>query len=228
MNTVYWKDLGLKSYGETWELQEQHLQKVMDLKILSRTEPALSVPHYFLFVEHPPVFTLGKSGSESHLLASDEELRLAGVDFFKTNRGGDITFHGPGQVVGYPIFDLDQIYTDIHRYLRDMEQAIIDSLAEFGIRGGRKEGLTGVWVGEEKICAMGVRASRWITMHGFALNVNNGLHYFDMIVPCGIRDKGVTSMKKILGREVDIQQVKDLIRFHFERIFSLTFQAYES
>jgi lipoyl(octanoyl) transferase len=131
-------------------------------------------------------------------------------------------------VVGYPIFDLDQIYTDIHRYLRDMEQAIIDSLAEFGIRGGRKEGLTGVWVGEEKICAMGVRASRWITMHGFALNVNNGLHYFDMIVPCGIRDKGVTSMKKILGREVDIQQVKDLIRFHFERIFSLTFQAYES
>lgn len=225
---VFWKDLAQMPYGEAWDFQELHLQKVVAQKIALRTNPDVVVPHYFFLVEHPPVFTLGKSGSESHLLAPANELEKSGIAYFKTNRGGDITFHGPGQVVGYPIFDLDQIYTDIHRYLRETEQVVIDTIADFGVAGGsRKEGLTGVWVGEEKVCALGVRASRWVTMHGFALNVNTDLQYFDMIVPCGIQDKGVTSMKKILGRDVDMQEVKDVLRFHFERIFPITFIPYE-
>jgi len=157
-----------------------------------------------------------------HLLISEENLQKAGIQYYKSNRGGDITFHGPGQIVGYPILDLDQIYTDIHRYLRELEQVVIETLAFFGINNaGRKEGLTGVWIGEEKICAIGVRASRWVTMHGFALNVNTDLGYFDMIVPCGITDKAVTSMKKILGMEVEMESVKEQIRINFEKIFKV-------
>ncbi|HRH34170.1 MAG TPA: lipoyl(octanoyl) transferase LipB, partial [Catalimonadaceae bacterium] len=184
---------------------------------------------FFFFVEHSPVFTLGKSGFPENLLVSESELEERKVEFFKSNRGGDITFHGPGQLVGYPILDLDQFYTDIHRYLREIEEVIIKTIAEFGIQnGGRKEGLTGVWVGEEKICAIGVRASRWVTMHGFALNVNTNLQYFDWIVPCGIQDKGVTSMEKILGKSIDMEEVKTVLKVNFEKIFKAKLIPYES
>jgi lipoyl(octanoyl) transferase len=229
MIQVYCKDLEKMAYSEAWDLQENYLQKVVNQKIASRNQPDIIPPHFFFFVEHPPVFTLGKSGSPDHLLVSTQKLEEEGVSFYKTNRGGDITFHGPGQIVGYPIFDLDQIYTDIHRYLREIEQVVIETIADFGIKNGdRKDGLTGVWVGEEKICAIGVRASRWVTMHGFALNVNTDLRYFNMIVPCGIEDKGVTSMEKILGRKINIEEVKASLLRNFEKIFPITFIPYES
>ena len=222
---VKWKDLGLQNYKSVWNLQEEHLQNIVNQKIEARTNPETIPEHFLLFTEHPPVFTIGKSGFLGNLLISEENLRAKGIEFFKSNRGGDITFHGPGQIVGYPILDLDQIYTDIHRYLREIEQTVIDSLAYFGIKNAcRKEGLTGVWIGEEKICAIGVRASRWVTMHGFALNVNTDLHYFDMIVPCGITDKYVTSMKKILGMEIEMEAVKEQIRINFGRIFKVKLQ----
>jgi lipoyl(octanoyl) transferase len=221
-------DLGPISYQKAWDIQEQHLQKVIQEKIEARTTPGILPASYFFLVEHPPVFTLGKSGKEEHLLLSEQSLKERAIEFFRTNRGGDITFHGLGQLVGYPIFDLDQVYTDIHRYLRDMEEVVILTLADFGIpNGGRKEGLTGVWVGEEKICAMGVRASRWVTMHGFALNVNTDLRFFDLIVPCGIQDKGVTSMEKILGHAPDFESVKKSVIRNFERVFPIQFQHYE-
>ncbi len=221
-------DLGSIAYQKAWDIQEVHLQKVVQEKIEARTNLNVLPSSYFFLVEHPPVFTLGKSGKEDHLLLSQESLVERGIGYFKTNRGGDITFHGPGQVVGYPILDLDQVYTDIHRYLRELEEVIILTLADFGIpNGARKEGLTGVWVGEEKICAMGVRASRWITMHGFALNVNTDLRFFDLIVPCGIQDKGVTSMEKILGSSPDIEAVKRSVIRNFERVFPVRFLSYE-
>jgi lipoyl(octanoyl) transferase len=222
---VKWKDLGFQDYKTVWDLQELRLQNIVSQKIEARTKPNIIPEHFFFFTEHPPVFTIGKSGIPEHLLISEENLDKSGIQYFKSNRGGDITFHGPGQIVGYPILDLDQIYTDIHRYLREIEQTIIETLAFFGIEtAGRKEGFTGVWVGEEKICAIGVRASRWVTMHGFALNVNTDLSYFDMIVPCGISDKAVTSMKKILGREIEMEAVKERIRVNFERIFKVKLQ----
>lgn len=225
---VKWLDLGSKAYQETWDFQENHLQKVINQKIEKRENPDVVPDHFLFFVEHPPVYTLGKSGTEENLLVSNEYLQKAGVEFFKSNRGGDITFHGPGQIVGYPILDLDQMYTDIHRYLREIEEMVIDTLAEFGIpNGGRKQGLTGVWIGEEKICAIGVRTSRWVTMHGFALNVNTDLQYFNWIVPCGISDKAVTSMQKILGHEVEIDAVKRALRANFERIFKVKLVPYE-
>lgn len=216
-------------YQEAWDLQEQHLQRVVNQKIAARTQAGIVPAHYLFLVEHPPVFTLGKSGLPEHLLVGQEELEKENVSYFKTNRGGDITFHGPGQIVAYPIFDLDQMYTDIHRYLREIEEVVIKTLADFGIKnGGRKEGLTGVWVGEEKICAIGVRASRWVTMHGFALNVNTELAYFQQIVPCGITDKGVTSIEKILGHPLPLPDVKAVLLQQFENIFPITFRPYES
>ena len=229
MLEVQWKDLGVQSYQQAWDFQEAHLQKVVAQKIAKRTDEQIQPEHFLFFVEHPPVFTLGKSGSAAHLLASAEKLESEGVSFYKSNRGGDITFHGPGQLVGYPILDLDQFYTDIHRYLREIEEVVIQTLADFGIlNAGRKEGLTGVWIGEEKICALGVRASRWVTMHGFALNVNTDLSYFDWIVPCGISDKAVTSMQKILGHSVDFERVQSALRTNFERIFKARLIPYES
>jgi lipoyl(octanoyl) transferase len=237
---VIFTDLGIIDYKSAWDYQENLLRKNISVKSAAREntpelQPVqLPTEHYLLFCEHPPVYTLGKSGNIDNVLLNENQLEENGIEFFRTNRGGDITFHGLQQIVGYPIMDLEKFSTDIGLYLRNLEETVIQTIAEYGIKGERSKGETGVWIEpgvpgkERKICAIGVRCSRWITMHGFALNVNNGLHYFDMIVPCGIRDKGVTSMKKILGREVDIQQVKDLIRFHFERIFSLTFQAYES
>jgi lipoyl(octanoyl) transferase len=229
MPEVQFSDLGKQNYKEVWDFQESLLQSVVNQKIAKRTNADLVPDNYFFFVEHSPVFTLGKSGFPENLLVSESELEERKVEFFKSNRGGDITFHGPGQLVGYPILDLDQFYTDIHRYLREIEEVIIKTIAEFGIQnGGRKEGLTGVWVGEEKICAIGVRASRWVTMHGFALNVNTNLQYFDWIVPCGIQDKGVTSMEKILGKSIDMEEVKTVLRVNFEKIFKAKLIPYES
>lgn len=181
--------------------------------------------HYLLFCEHPPVYTLGKSGKEEHVLVSKEELERRNIAYYETNRGGDITFHGPGQIVGYPIIDLEKYYRDIGRYLRSLEEVIILTLAEYGIKGERSKGETGVWIDPEnkmkarKICAMGVRCSRWITMHGFALNVNTNLEYFTMIVPCGIVGKQVTSLEKELGKQVDIEEVKRKLISKFEHVF---------
>ena len=228
MVPVKFADLGRRPYQEIWDFQEAFLQKVISQKIASRTDPAIHPDLFLFFVEHDPVFTLGKSGKEDHLLIDQMELRLQGVDYHKINRGGDITFHGPGQIVGYPIWDLDQIYTDIHRYLREIEEVVILTLRDFGILdAGRKNGFTGVWVGEEKICAIGVRTSKWVTMHGFALNVNTDLNYFNLIVPCGIQDKSVTSMEKILGHILNPDDVKASLKQNFEKVFPIMLQAYE-
>jgi lipoyl(octanoyl) transferase len=184
-----------------------------------------STVNYLLLVEHPPVYTLGKSGHIENMLINDEEMKLNGIEFFKINRGGDITFHGPGQIVGYPILDLEKFYTDIGRYLRELEEVIILTLAEYGIKGERSKGETGVWIEpgiagkERKICAMGVRCSRWITMHGFAFNINTDLSYFNNIIPCGIQDKQVTSLEKELGRKINMEEVKEIMKKNFEKVF---------
>ena len=228
--TIQLQDLGNKDYKATWEYQEELFKAIVDLKIRNRREE-LNLPthNYFLFVEHPHVYTLGKSGDSSNLLLSEKQLEAKGATFYKINRGGDITYHGPGQIVGYPILDLENFFTDIHKYLRFLEEAIILTLAEYGIISGRSEGETGVWLGvgtpfARKICAMGVRASRWVTMHGFALNVNADLGYFDNIIPCGIRGKAVTSLNVELGVEkVDESIVKEKILRHFEQLFEAQF-----
>ena len=187
----------------------------------------LTTEHYLLFVEHPPVYTLGKSGDINNVLLSEENLKARGIDFFRTNRGGDITFHGPQQIVGYPILDLEKFYTDIGRYLRNMEEMIILTLKEYGIEAGRSAGETGVWIDpdingrERKICAIGVRSSRWITMHGFAFNVNTDLDYFNFIIPCGIQNKQVTSLQKELGRFADMDEVKEKVKRNFEKVFDV-------
>lgn len=219
-------DLGNKDYKATWEYQEELFKGIVDLKIQNRKdETSLPTPNYFLFVEHPHVYTLGKSGDFSNLLLSEKQLEAKGATFYKINRGGDITYHGPGQIVGYPILDLENFFTDIHKYLRLLEEAIILTLAEYGLNSTRSEGETGVWLGvgtpfARKICAMGVRASRWVTMHGFALNVNADLGYFDNIIPCGIRGKAVTSLNVELGVErVDEEEVKAKILHHFAHLF---------
>lgn len=220
------QDLGLRDYKATWDYQEELFKNVVDLKIKNRREETQVVtPNYFLFVEHPHVYTLGKSGDLDNLLLSEKQLEAKGATFYKINRGGDITYHGPGQIVGYPILDLENFFTDIHKYLRFLEEVIILTLQEYGISSGRSEGETGVWLGEgtpfaRKICAMGVRASRWVTMHGFALNVNADLGYFDNIIPCGIRGKAVTSLHVELGVEkVDENEVKEKILKHFSKLF---------
>lgn len=218
------QDLGGKDYKETWEYQEELFQEIVGIKLAKRTAPDLVTPNYLLFVEHPHVYTLGKSGDLSNLLLSEKQLAAKGATFYKINRGGDITYHGPGQLVGYPILDLENFFTDIHKYLRFLEEVIILTLADFGIQGTRSEGETGVWLAvgtpfARKICAMGVRASRWVTMHGFALNVNADLGYFDHIIPCGIRGKAVTSMHVELGQAVDEALVKARIVGHFSALF---------
>ncbi|WP_324025459.1 lipoyl(octanoyl) transferase LipB [Maribacter sp. BPC-D8] len=223
---VHVQDLGLKDYKETWDYQEQLFKDTIDLKIRNRREElSLETPNHFLFVEHPHVYTLGKSGDISNLLVDEKVLADKGATFYKINRGGDITYHGPGQIVGYPILDLDNFFTDIHKYLRFLEEMVILTLAEYGIKSERSPGETGVWLDvgtpfARKICAMGVRASRWVTMHGFALNVNADLGYFDMMIPCGIKGKSVTSLNVELGKkEVDLNEVKQKLLKHFQVLF---------
>ena len=219
------EDLGHKDYKETWDYQEELFKSILDLKIRNRREGShLETSNHFLLVEHPHVYTLGKSGNLENLLVDQDYLEKKGATFYKINRGGDITYHGPGQIVGYPILDLDNFFTDIHKYLRFLEEMVILTLADYGLKAERSKGETGVWLDvgtpfARKICAMGVRASRWVTMHGFALNVNTDLSYFDYIVPCGIQGKGVSSMAQELKKEVNEQEVKGKILFHFSKIF---------
>jgi lipoyl(octanoyl) transferase len=243
---VYFRDLQQMEYQQAWDLQENLLQGNIEVKrkisqmngegggnssspdghsfshVPAETDQTIN---YLLFVEHHPVYTLGKSGREQNLLIDEDELYKRGIQFFRTNRGGDITFHGNGQIVGYPILDLEKFGTDIGKYLRNLEEVIILSLREFGINGGRSAGETGVWIDPEiigrarKICAMGVRCSRWITMHGFALNVNTDLSYFENIIPCGIQNKQVTSMNRELGREISMIDAKESIKRNFELVF---------
>lgn len=226
------KDLGQKDYKATWDYQEELFKGIVDLKIQNRREETnLATSNYFLFVEHPHVYTLGKSGDASNMLLSEKQLLDKGATFYKINRGGDITYHGPGQIVGYPILDLENFFTDIHKYLRLLEEVIILTLAEYNIIGVRSQGETGVWIDvgtpfARKICAMGVRASRWVTMHGFALNVNANLGYFDNIIPCGIKGKAVTSLNVELGVEkVNEEEVKEKILHHFSNLFESEFLA---
>ncbi|PRX56020.1 lipoyl(octanoyl) transferase LipB [Flagellimonas meridianipacifica] len=223
---VILENLGQKDYKETWDYQEELFKGIVDTKIDNRRNGSeLETPNYFLFVEHPHVYTLGKSGDINNLLVDDKVLQEKNATFYKINRGGDITYHGPGQVVGYPILDLDNFFTDIHKYLRFLEEMVILTLAEYGLKAERSEGETGVWLDvgtpfARKICAMGVRASRWVTMHGFALNVNTDLGYFDMMIPCGIRDKAVTSLNVELGKqEVDMEEVRQKLLRHFQSLF---------
>ena len=229
MPKVVFQDLGLIDYKEAWGYQEKRFNEILDVKKNNRKEnrqdPTLS---YLLFCEHPHVYTLGKSGDENNLLVNEDYLKSRGATFYKINRGGDITYHGPGQIVGYPILDLDNFFTDIHKYLRYLEEAVILTLADYGIKSTRSDGETGVWldVGSEKarkICALGVRSSRWVTMHGFAFNVNCDLSYFGNIIPCGIVDKSVTSMQKELGKEVDMEEVKQKLKGHLKKLFDFQF-----
>lgn len=220
------KDLGLKDYKETWDYQEFLFQQTVDLKIKNRREETfLETPNHFLFVEHPHVYTLGKSGDIQNLLVNEEKLAEKGAKFYKINRGGDITYHGPGQIVGYPILDLDNFFTDIHKYLRFLEEMVILTLTDYNLKAERSEGETGVWLDvgtpfARKICAMGVRASRWVTMHGFALNVNADLGYFDLMIPCGIKGKSVTSLNVELGqKEVSTGEVKQKLLKYFAELF---------
>lgn len=224
------QDLGYKDYKETWEYQETLFKGILDTKIKNRREDANhKTNNYFLFVEHPHVYTLGKSGDISNLLVDEAQLAEKNATFYKVNRGGDITYHGPGQIVGYPILDLDNFFTDIHKYLRLLEEMIILTLAEYGLKAERSKGETGVWLDvgtpfARKICAMGVRASRWVTMHGFALNVNANLGYFDLMIPCGIRGKAVTSLNVELGKkQVDEAEVKEKLLKHFKALFEAEF-----
>lgn len=220
-------DLGKKDYKETWDYQTDLLENIIQLKKERRNgNTEIITPNHFLFVEHPHVYTLGKSGDMENLLLNEKQLEEKGATFYKINRGGDITYHGPGQIVGYPILDLENFFTDIHKYLRLLEEAIILTIGEYGLKGVRSEGETGVWLDvgtpfARKICAMGIRASRWVTMHGFALNVNVNLGYFDNIIPCGIRGKAVTSMDVELGRKIDEEEVKSKILHHFKELFEV-------
>ncbi|TYP99496.1 lipoyl(octanoyl) transferase [Tenacibaculum adriaticum] len=224
---VYLQDLSQKDYKYIWDYQADLLQSIVDLKIQNRrNESSIQTKNHFLFVEHPHVYTLGKSGDMSNLLLNEEQLKEKGATFYKINRGGDITYHGPGQIVGYPILDLENFFTDIHKYLRLLEETIILTIDEYGLKGERSEGETGVWLDvgtpfARKICAMGIRTSRWVTMHGFALNVNTDLGYFDNIIPCGIRGKAVASMESELGRKIPTDEVKEKILKHFKNLFEV-------
>ncbi len=224
---VYFRDLGKMDYKTAWDYQEKLFQEVIQRKLEQRDHPSddFKQKHHLLFVEHPHVYTLGKSGSMKNLLINQDAMNEKHISFFKINRGGDITYHGPGQVVGYPILDLDYFFTDIGKYLRFLEEAVIRTLNDYGIKAGRSTGETGVWLEPQspsrarKICAIGVRCSRWVTMHGFAFNVNTDLNYFNFIIPCGITNKSVTSMQKELGREVDAEEVKEKLLNHFGELF---------
>ena len=238
MNTVVFRDLGVIDYKQAWDLQEKLHAEIVATKMAARNlvSSSCSTPtssfqppasNFLLFCEHPHVFTLGRSGDEKNLLVDDDALKTLDATFYKNNRGGDITYHGPGQIVGYPILDLDHFFTDIHKYLRYLEEAVILTLAEYGIDAGRIDGLTGVWLDPanpqkaRKISAFGVRCSRWVTMHGFAFNVNTDLKYFGHIVPCGIQDKAVTSMEKELGGKVEIDEVKKKLKLHLASLFEM-------
>ncbi|MGB1041368.1 MAG: lipoyl(octanoyl) transferase LipB [Flavobacteriales bacterium] len=227
---VVFEDLGLIEYQQAWDYQTEVFDSIIDIKKTNRkkedegskTEPT---PNRLIFCEHPHVYTLGKSGKESHLLMNQTQLKDNKISYHKINRGGDITYHGPGQIVGYPIFDLDNFFTDIHKYLRFIEEAVILTLEEYGIKSGRIDGLTGVWldiddpIKSRKICALGVKCSRWVTMHGFAFNVNTDLSLFRNIIPCGIDDKAVTSMQNELGKELNIQEVKEKLLVNLANLF---------
>jgi lipoyl(octanoyl) transferase len=227
--SVFFNDLGIMGYSEAWNYQESLLKKNVDVKIRFQAgqleQQNQTTTNYLLFVEHPPVYTLGKTGHEENVLLDEAELKERGILFVKTNRGGDITFHGPEQIVGYPILDLEKFGTDIGRYLRNLEEIIIRTLADYNILGERSKGETGVWLQpglpgkERKIAAFGVRCSRWITMHGFAFNINTDLQYFDGIIPCGIRNKQVTSLARELGRKINLEEVKGKLKTHFEEVF---------
>jgi lipoyl(octanoyl) transferase len=244
MQQVYFKDLGIVEYKTAWDYQEELLQQNLKVKAALRQEQLVTADaeqtttnhklqttnHFLLFCEHPPVYTLGKSGSMDNVLMSETELEANNIQFFNTNRGGDITFHGLQQIVGYPILDLEKFYTDIGKYLRNLEDVIINTIAEYGIKGERSKGETGVWIEpgvigkERKICAMGVRCSRWVTMHGFALNVNTDLSYFNNIIPCGIQNKQVTSIERELGHKVDYEEAKEKLKRNFEQVFDANLQ----
>ena len=236
MQQVVFKDLNRISYQEAWDYQSKLRDGIIAVKrqnwgLEKEGKDPLPTGHYLLFCEHPPVYTLGKSGSPGNLLLNEKGLQEKGVEFFKTNRGGDITFHGPGQIVGYPVFDLDHFFTDVHKYVRYLEESVIRTLAEYDIEGFRIKEYTGVWLPEKgilpkrKICAIGVHLSRWVTMHGFALNINTDLSYFRHIIPCGIdeKDKDVTSLAIELGHEINIQEVKEKLKFHFAQLFGFEF-----
>jgi lipoyl(octanoyl) transferase len=230
MKAVTFIDWGNIAYLEAWDKQETLFKQKVDCKFINRSLPEseqVLPQNHLIFCEHPHVYTLGKSGSENNLLINEAFLQKIGATYVPINRGGDITYHGPGQLVGYPILDLEQFFTDIHKYLRFLEEAVILTLAEYGLKGERYEGFTGVWLDAadhlkaRKICAMGVRCSRWVTMHGFAFNVNTNLDYFNYIVPCGIDDKQVTSLQKELGREIDIDEVKTKLKKHIAQLFDM-------
>ena len=229
MEKIQLIDLGLKDYKDAWETQNKLFYEIIDIKLENRElETKKPTPNYFLFTEHPHVYTLGKSGDVNNLLLNEKQLEAKGITFFKSNRGGDITYHGPGQIVGYPIINLDYFFPDIHLYMRNLEEVIILTLAEYGLKGMRSEGETGVWLDvgtpfARKICALGVRTSRWVTMHGFALNVSTNLGYFDHIIPCGIKGKAVTSLEVELGNKLPHQEVKNKILKHFSEIFEADF-----
>ena len=224
-NEIFVKDLGILSYDKSWEHQKRIFDNIVSQKINNRTlKKKIKTENYLLIVEHNPVYTIGKSGEISNLLLDYQELKLKGIDFKEINRGGDITFHGLGQIVGYPILDLDNFFTDIGLYLRTLEEVIISTISFYGIKGFRIDGETGVWVNDKsnspkKICAFGIKASRWVTMHGFALNVNTDLKYFDYIVPCGISDKGVTSIEDILKQKIATKIVKEKLYENFSKCF---------
>jgi len=230
--TVHFVDLGLIDYKKAWEEQERLFNTTIQEKIQIRNgESTIITKNYLLFCEHPHVYTLGKSGSEANLLLDDEGLKDNDATYYKINRGGDITYHGPGQLVAYPIFDLDQFFTDIHKYMRFLEEAVIQTLNEFGIVGGRVEGLTGVWIDcdsphPRKICAMGVKSSRWVTMHGIGFNVNSDLSYFSHIIPCGIDDKAVTSMQRELGYALNMDEVATILKQKLADQFQYTYGVY--
>lgn len=224
---VIFEDLGLTDYKEAWDYQTELFDDIIKTKIENRKNPENQkiTPNHLIFCEHPHVYTLGKSGDQEHLLMNESQLANNNITYYKINRGGDITYHGPGQIVGYPIFDLDHFFTDIHKYLRFIEEAVILTLEEYNIKAGRIDGLTGVWLDIDnpakarKICALGVKCSRWVTMHGFAFNVNTDLSLFNNIIPCGIQDKAVTSLAQELGREVDINEVKSKLLVNLSNIF---------
>ena len=231
-NQVIFKDLGILDYKACWDYQESLFNDTVAQKIANRNldlESHIQTKNYLLFVEHPHVYTLGKSGDTSHLLINENELEEKEATYYKINRGGDITYHGPGQLVGYPILDLDHFFTDIHKYLRLLEETIILTLDEYGIKAGRSKGETGVWLDADdtfkarKICAMGVRCSRWVTMHGWGFNVNSNLDYFKNIIPCGIQDKAVTSLNKELGHDVDMPEIKEKLKKHFATLFECSY-----
>jgi lipoyl(octanoyl) transferase len=232
MQKVKFINLGLIDYKEAWDYQEELFESIIDVKRENRQREkegkfGKETHSKLIFCEHPHVFTLGKSGQQSHLLINEAQLAAKGAQYYKINRGGDITYHGPGQLVGYPIFDLDNFFTDIHKYLRHLEEAVIRTLAEYDIKAGRIEGSTGVWLDWDnpkarKICALGVRSSRWVTMHGFAFNINSDLDYFTNIIPCGISDKAVTSLNVELGKQIDMTEVEEKMKTHLSALFDMT------